>query len=213
MAYVTHRILADFADEKVNLRRDDVREYREQVQRLRDHLKTHIAEHPDYGFVKTGTPEASRKGTALGTINDMDLAVYVKAAEAPTTRVSCSPGSRSGCGRAEPLAAHDHFTSSSHCVRSSTRQRPERRRCPGDLRRRPRRHRLPDHQDTGGGLRTLVTQHLKFVRARKSAQPRHFAQAVRLLKWWVRQPSSRTTGFGSSRSWSSCSAPTSQTRA
>jgi tRNA nucleotidyltransferase (CCA-adding enzyme) len=32
-----------------------------------------------------------------------------------------------------------------------------------------------------------VSQHLKFIRTRKDAQPLHFAQTVRLLKWWVRQ--------------------------
>ena len=42
-------------------------------------------------------------------------------------------------------------------------------------------------KDTGARVRTSVTQHLKFIRARKDAQPLHFAQTVRLVKWWVRQ--------------------------
>ena len=83
MGYVTHRTLADFAAEKVNLKRDAASEYRQQVQRLRDRLKEHIDAHPDYGFVKTRHSGSLAKGTALSTLNDMDLAVYVKAAEVP----------------------------------------------------------------------------------------------------------------------------------
>ena len=75
--YVTHRMIRTFAEEKVNLRRDEVSEYRAQVGRLREKLERHITEHPDYGLVKTRHSGSVAKGTALTTINDMDLAVYV----------------------------------------------------------------------------------------------------------------------------------------
>ena len=65
--------LVEFAEAKVNLRRDDVREHREQANRLRDKLKKFITEHPDYGLVKTLLSGSLAKGTALKTLNDIDL--------------------------------------------------------------------------------------------------------------------------------------------
>jgi hypothetical protein len=38
---------------------------------------------PDYGFVKSLHSGSLAKGTALKTLNDMDVAVYVKKSEAP----------------------------------------------------------------------------------------------------------------------------------
>src|SRR5215212_7876984 len=76
-------MVADFASDKVNLKRDDVKDYRAQVARLRERLKTYIDEHPDYGFVKSRHSGSVAKGTPVRSVNDMDLAVYVRAAGAP----------------------------------------------------------------------------------------------------------------------------------
>src|SRR5437660_1694216 len=68
VGYVTHSIVADFAAEKVNLKRDAVTTYRQQVKRLCNRLKDHIDAHPDYGFVKTRHSGSLAKGTALSTL-------------------------------------------------------------------------------------------------------------------------------------------------
>ena len=39
-------------------------------------------------------------------------------------------------------------------------------------------------QDDGSFLRTSIPRHLAFAKKRKDAQPQHFAQAVRLAKFW-----------------------------
>ncbi len=78
-SYVTHKTIAEFADNSVNLRQEDVEEYRAQVNRLREKLDKYIYEHPDYALVKMLHSGSVRKGTALKTINDMDVAVYIKA--------------------------------------------------------------------------------------------------------------------------------------
>jgi hypothetical protein len=49
-------------------------------------------------------------------------------------------------------------------------------------------------KDTGDRVKTSVTQHLQFIRDRKDAAG-HFAQLVRLAKWWVRQVKRRQTDF------------------
>jgi tRNA nucleotidyltransferase (CCA-adding enzyme) len=198
VAYVTHRILTDFADEKVNLKREDVREFREQVQRLRDRLRTHINEHPDYGFVKSRHSGSLAKGTALSTLNDMDLAVYVKAADAPADEGQLLSWMEERLKDAlKPLGlADDQFARRTHCITIEYRgsglnvdvvpviYEDE----PDDVG-------YLISQDTGARLKTSVTLHLQFIRARKDRQPQHFAQVVRLCKWWVCQVKRRDPDF------------------
>jgi hypothetical protein len=50
-------------------------------------------------------------------------------------------------------------------------------------------------RDTGKRLLTSIPMHLKFIRARKNAQPDDFAQAVRLVKWWVRERKKADSSF------------------
>ena len=40
-------------------------------------------------------------------------------------------------------------------------------------------------QDDGSRLMTSVPLHLEFIRKRKTANPKHFAQVVRLVKYWA----------------------------
>src|SRR3954471_21147582 len=81
---ISHSDLADFADECVNLKRDDAADFREQVRRLREQLDRYAADHPDYGLIKTLLSGSLAKGTALKTLNDIDIAFYVKAEKAPS---------------------------------------------------------------------------------------------------------------------------------
>jgi tRNA nucleotidyltransferase (CCA-adding enzyme) len=186
--YVTHAVLRDWATERVNLKRDDVTAYRAQVANLRANLERHIAEHPDYGLVKIRHSGSVAKGTALKTINDMDVAVYVKASDAPADERQLLSWLADRLRAAYPQKARDDFTIQHHCVTILF-------------------HGTGLNVDvvpviyegeaddigylitkgTGARVRTSVSQHLKFIRARKDAQPLHFAQTVRLLKWWVGQ--------------------------
>jgi hypothetical protein len=40
---------------------------------------------------------------------------------------------------------------------------------------------------TGARILTSIPQHIEFIKRRKEKHPVHFAQVVRLLKWWSRQ--------------------------
>ena len=77
--FVTHADLARFAAEKVNLKREDAKAYRDQVNRLREKLDTFIRDHPDYGLIKMLLNGSLAKGLALKILNDIDLALYVNA--------------------------------------------------------------------------------------------------------------------------------------
>lgn len=193
--YVTHSMIRSFADERVNLRRDDVKKYREQVGRLREKLEAHIAEHPDYGLIKMRHSGSVAKGTALKTINDMDVAVYVEAGEAPAEETQLLAWLEDRLKEAYPNHPSENFTVQQHCVTISfSGTGLDVDVVPilyeGD----------PDDigyliaKDTGDRVKTSVTQHLEFIRTRKKALA-DFAQVVRLVKWWVRRVRSQQTDF------------------
>lgn len=46
---VTHADISRFAEESVNLKRDDAEGFREQVRRLREKLDKYAADHPQHG--------------------------------------------------------------------------------------------------------------------------------------------------------------------
>src|SRR5260370_41374033 len=77
--------LVRFADERVNLKREDATEFREQVWRLRDRLEQFLKDHPDFELRKMLLSGSLAKGTALKSINDIDLACYVSSDKAPQT--------------------------------------------------------------------------------------------------------------------------------
>ena len=80
---VDHSIIKKFAEDRVNLPKDKADEYRSQVSRLRDRLEKHIQENPEFDLVKMLNAGSLAKGTALRTINDLDVAVYMKKGKAP----------------------------------------------------------------------------------------------------------------------------------
>jgi tRNA nucleotidyltransferase (CCA-adding enzyme) len=84
-SHVSHTHIAQFADDYVNLKRDDAKELREQVNRLRDRLEAYIADHPDFELRKMLLSGSLAKGTALKSLNDIDVACYVSSGRAPST--------------------------------------------------------------------------------------------------------------------------------
>ena len=188
--YVTHEMVRDFGADTVNLKRDEVKKYREQLGRLQTRLKEHIDSHPDYGFVKTRQSGSVSKGTALSGVDDMDLAVYVQAGEAPTVESQLLSWMEDRLKEAlKPLGLKDdQFRQRDHCVRVEYRGSglnvdavPVIYEGEAD-----------DvgyliTKDTGARVKTSVSQHLTFIRTRKNRQPNDFAQLVRFSKWWVRQ--------------------------
>lgn len=194
--YIVHRDIATFADDRVNLKEDKVKEFRQQVQRLRDKLAEHVNADPDFGLVKMLGSGSVTKGTALSTINDMDVAVYVKAAAAPSNEATLIAWMTERLREAYPNLAADQFEPQHHCVTIKFRGTgldvdvvpvlyegdPEDR---GYL----------ITKGSGDRVLTSVPLHLKFIRVRKDAQPHHFRQVVRLIKWWARNQKNQRDGF------------------
>jgi tRNA nucleotidyltransferase (CCA-adding enzyme) len=193
--YVTHEMVRDYAKERINLKRDDVKEYREQLGRLQGWLREHIGNHDDYGFVKTRQAGSVSKGTALSSVNDMDLAVYVEAPEAPTA-VESQLLSWMTDRLKEALKPRglkdDQFKPQTHSVKIEYRGSGLNVDVVPVLYEGEADDVGYLITDTGQRVKTSVSQHLKFVRKRKDAHPDHFAQLVRITKWWVRQKKRET---------------------
>ena len=185
---ITHSDISAFAADSVNLKREDAKEFREQVGRLREKLDKFIGAHPEYGLVKMLLSGSLAKGTALKTINDIDVALYVKAAEAPTREVELLEWIAARLRKAYPQMAPEQIKPVTHCVRISFRGTgldvdvsPV--HYSGDANDRGYLY----ARETGKRLATSIPLHLKFIRKRKDAQPDDFAAVVRLVKWWVRE--------------------------
>lgn len=194
--FIAHSDIARFADEAVNLKRDDVAEYRDQVNRLREHLNKYISEHPDYGLVKMLHSGSVRKGTALKTINDMDVAVYVRASDAPADEQNLLIWLADRLREAYSNLKPDQFAPQTHCVTVSFRGSgldvdvaPVIYEGEAD----DRGYLIT--KDTGDRVLTSIPLHLEFIRKRKKDCPLHYAQFVRLVKWWTRLQKRNSESF------------------
>lgn len=187
--FVTHDIVIAFARDRVNLPSAEAQSYRRQVRNLREQLEKKIDADPDYGLVKMVHSGSVRKGTALRTTSDMDVAVYVKADEAPTgTDAELIPWMEERLKEAYPQFVEEQFEQQDHCVTLAFKGSG----LNVDV--------VPviyegDDDDfgylitKGSGARVLtsVPKHIDFITKRKDAHPDDFAQVVRLVKWWVKQ--------------------------
>lgn len=186
--HIGHAQIRDFAIEKVNVKRDDLTEYRAQANRLRAKLEKHIGEHPDYGLVKMRSAGSVAKGTALKTINDMDLAVYVESSEAPKAEGELLAWLADRLREAYPNHPADQIKPGLHAVTISFSGSGL------DVDVAPVLYEGEEDDigylivpGSGERVKTSVTRHLEFIRARKGNSPSDFAQVVRLAKWWVRR--------------------------
>jgi hypothetical protein len=194
---VGHADLVAFGNARVNLKEADVSDYRAQVNRLKDKLEAYIAGHPSFDLEKMRNSGSVAKGTALRTINDMDLAVYVRASHAPVSDPDLIAWMESLLREAYGnILRADQFEAKHHCVTISFRGTGL------DVDIVPVLYEGEENdygclitKDTGERVRTSVPLHLEFIRTRKKAQPTHFAQMVRFVKWWARRRKAADPSF------------------
>lgn len=183
----TNSDLENFIENKVNVKKEKVKGYREQVNRLRDNLADYIKDHPDFGLIKMLHSGSVRKGTAISTLNDMDVAVYVKAAEVEKySEEEVLEYIKDGLVKVYKRynMTEDQFSIGTHCVKVSFKGSgldvdivpiiPNGE--PNDL-----GHLIAS--DTGNRVLTSIPLHLDFIRKRKNSHS-NYAQMVRVTKWW-----------------------------
>ena len=193
--HVGHKEIAAFADRVVNLHRDDAKEYRGQVHRLREKLQGFVSENPDFGLRKILLSGSLAKHTALATINDADVAVYVQSA--PSDADELLPWLVGKLQTAFPNFNPDQVVVQDRSVRVDFRSSG----LSVDV--------VPVYADKAKGgdwgyllsqedgekLRTNIAHHRDFITKRRKENP-GYAQVVRLLKWWVRLRKANNTDFG-----------------
>jgi hypothetical protein len=183
--HVSHADLVRFADERVNLKRDDAADLRAQANRLRDRLETYLADHPDFALRKMMLSGSLAKGTALKSISDIDVGCYVSSDSAPD-KISdlidwlakkletAFPNFKPEQIKRKTYSVGVNFITTGNEVDIVPILYAGDPQWRGDL----------VSQDTGEKLMTSVPMHLEFIRKRKSANDRHFAQVVRFMKFW-----------------------------
>lgn len=196
--FLTHEVtqsdIFTFGIDKINLPATHADVYRKRVNVLRDHLERYIKEHPDMGLAKMLLSGSLAKGTALKTLNDIDVGLYVKGDVVPHELGKLLSW------LAERLQKTYHQISASNikpdgpCVvinYENIRVEVSPILYDGD----PEWRGYLWDRSTGEKILTSIPLHLEFIRKRKEQQPTHFAQVVRYLKWWVKQREKDTPNF------------------
>ena len=185
--HVSHGDIAKFADERVNLKRDDATELRRQANMLRDRLESYLADHPDFDLRKMLLSGSLAKGTALKSVSDIDVACYVSSDHAPHKVSELITWLASRLEKAFPNFKPEQITRKTYSVGVKfITTGNEVDIVPILYKGDPNWRGALISQDTGEELMTSVPMHLDFIRKRKSTNPTHFAQLVRLIKFWAK---------------------------
>ena len=194
--HVDHSELVQFAQDHVNLPQEKANEYRAQARRLRERLEGYLNDHPDFTLKKMLLSGSLAKGTALRSLNDIDIACYISGADAPQDVSKLLTYLADRLRRAFPNFSPDQVKPQTYSVTVSFRGTGlDVDVVPilynGD----------PDwygnlvSQDDGSFLATCIPRHLEFIGKRKREHESDFAQVARLLKFWAGRMKAERDGF------------------
>ena len=189
--HVDHNHIQRFADRVVNLKRENAHKYRQQVSRLRDKLKDFLETNPEFELEKILLSGSLAKHTALKSINDIDVAVYVSSA--PEDIGDLMAWLASKLRTAFPNLKPDQVVVQNYSVKIQFRGTEL------DVDVVPISHQDNDwgllvSQEDGSKLKTNIRLHKEFIATRRKSYPTYM-QVVRLLKWWVRERKSEDNRF------------------
>ena len=194
--HVGHGEIARFAQERVNLPKDKANEYRAQARGRRERLDAYLCEHADFTLRKIMLSGSLAKGTALRTLNDIDVACYISGADAPKDVKALLDYLAERLRKAYPNFSADQVKPQTYSVTVSFKGSGlDVDVVPilynGD----------PDwfgnlvSQENGSLLKTNIPYHLEFIRKRKASHVTDFAQVARLVKFWVRNEKQKNEQF------------------
>ncbi len=194
--HVSHRDIANWAVNTINLPSDKAKEYRAQANRLRDKLTNYLNEHPDFVLKRMLISGSLAKGTALKSTSDIDVGCYIKADDAPSSIEELLDYLAEKLRKAFPNFSPDQVVPQTYSVQVSFRgsgldvdivpilyyDDPD---WYGDL----------VSQDDGSLLKTNIPYHIEFIRTRKTKNNTHFAQVIRLAKYWAKNMKNENPDF------------------
>lgn len=195
--HVDHRDLLNFAQNEVNLPKSKADKYRAQAERLSQKLENHLENHPDFSLKKLMISGSLAKGTALRTLNDIDLACYVSSTDAPSDILELLKYIADKLETAFPNLSPDQVQPKTYSITVSFKGTgldvdvvpilydTNSSNWYGNL----------ISQDDGSFLKTSIPLHLDFIAKRKRKHDKHFSQVVRLVKFWARKEKREREGF------------------
>ncbi len=193
---ISHADIKRFAEDRVNLPSDIAKERRQKVNDLRDQMSRYMKEHPDCGIRKSYLSGSLAKGTALRVSSDVDVALYITYDGEKKFDSNLLNWIAERLRQAHPQMAADQIKPKTYSVGIEYKSAGiEVDVVPvfydGD----PQDKGLLVSQDDGSTLMTSIPMHLEFIRKRKMAQEFHFAQIVRLIKWWAAEQKAKNANF------------------
>ena len=188
--YVNHKVLKNFAQDKVNVLKEEADERRRQVNYLRERLEIFIASHPAYSLVKLRASGSTAKHTAIrrrGGGSDADVAAYVRA-DADIDEATLLDWLRDRCIEVYGATkVAEDFVISQHAVGITLRGSGLKVDVAPVLYAGEADDRGYLITRQGNRVLTSVTLHLQFIQDRKKAAGPGYAELIRLLKAWVRE--------------------------
>lgn len=194
--HVGHDEIEQFAKAKVNLPKEQADEYRAQAGRVREKVTTYVTDHPGFALKKILLSGSLAKGTALRTLNDIDMACYVSGSDAPADIAELLEYLAEKLRTAFPNLSRDQVKPKTYSVTISFKGTGL------DVDVVPILYYGDEDwygcvisQEDGSLLETCIPRHLEFIRSRKKKQETHFAQVIRLAKYWVKYMKTERDGF------------------
>lgn len=194
--FVSHREIANFADQYVNLKREDAKALRAQVNGLREKLTKYISEHPTFALKKMLLSGSLAKGTALKDINDIDVALYVDESSAPSNIQELIAWLVEKLREAYPNKNPNDIKPQNYSVCISFRGTGL------DVDVVPVLYDGNSESDgylisqfDGSKLLTNIPKHIQFIRNRKSQSTPQFGQMIRLIKFWIKEQKKKDHNF------------------
>ncbi len=184
--HVGHAEILQFAQDRVNLPRDKANAYRAQARGLREKLERYLGEHETFALRKMLVSGSIAKGTALRSINDIDVACYISGADAPSDVPALLDYLAERLRKAYSNFKPEQIQPQTYSVTVSFRGSGlDVDVVPilyyGD----PDWYGRLVSQEDGSFLETSIPRHLEFSLVRRKANYKDFAQVVRLLKYWA----------------------------
>ena len=184
--HVDHGDIAGFAQDRLNLPRERANEHRAQARRLREKLDGYLNEHPGFTLRKMLLSGSLAKGTALRSLNDIDVVCYISGADAPGDVAELLDYLAERLRKAFPNFSPDQVQAQTYSVTVPFRGSGlDVDVVPILYDEGPDWYGRLVNQEDGSFLKTSIQLHLEFTGKRKQAQEQHFTQVVRLVKFWA----------------------------
>ncbi len=193
---IAHADVRQFAEDRVNLPAETAKDRREKVNDLREKLGRWMTDHPDCGIVKSYLSGSLAKGTALRTSSDVDVALYIRYDGERKADRQLAEWIAERLRKAYPQMNPDQIIPQEHAVKIIYKTAGiEIDIVPVFYEDDPDDKGWLVSKSSGRLMLTSIPMHLAFTRKRKAKQPTHFAQVVRLAKWWRDEQKASNANF------------------